>query len=296
MATYGRARSTRLLVVGLLLASLVTITVDARGGGRGPLAAVGRVAVAIISPLQEGVSAIVRPIGGFFSNMFRAGSLAEENERLRAQLAETGESLSELTVVRAENERLEQLLELVDQLDVSERFGAHVIAFSVTNFERSVVVDRGSSSEAVDDMPVIANTGRPGLVGRVVQVTPFSSVVQLMIDTDFFASARLVTSRESGILRGQGEEDLLLQLFDEVRDPIRVGEPVETAGYTTPSGETGVFPSGIPIGEVSAVETPEAGPTVVRVRPYVDFSKLEDVVLIRPVLPVPAEPQPTPSP
>src|ERR671918_427286 len=62
-ATYRRVRSTRLLVLGLLVASLVTITVDARGGRDGPMATLGRRLGAIIGPLQEGVAAVVGLFG-----------------------------------------------------------------------------------------------------------------------------------------------------------------------------------------------------------------------------------------
>jgi hypothetical protein len=92
MATYGRARSTRLLLIALLLTSLVTITVDSRAGDRGPLATIGRLGLAIVTPLQEGISAVVRPIGSFFSNVVRAGSLRAENAQLQADVPVFGSS------------------------------------------------------------------------------------------------------------------------------------------------------------------------------------------------------------
>ena len=280
MATYGRIRSTRLLVIALLLTSLVTITVDARGGRDGPLAAIGRVGIAIITPLQKGVSAIVQPIGGFFSNMFRAGSLAEENEALRAQLEEIGGKLAGIPAVEAENRRYEALLKLTDELGLSERLAARVIALSPGNHEWYVEVGVGSSDGVVRDMPVMAYNG---LVGVVTDVFPGSARVQLLIDTEFAAAARLERTRETGVLEGHGEDELEFQLSDPEEAKVRVGDRIITAGYRLPNGEVGTYPPGIGIGRVVDVQTNAStgGPTVL-VRPFVDFTTLEELVLVFP--------------
>ena len=67
MALRSRARSTRLLVVTLVSISLVTITVDYRQGDEGPLAAASEAALVVLTPLQEAVSKVTRPIGNFFA-------------------------------------------------------------------------------------------------------------------------------------------------------------------------------------------------------------------------------------
>lgn len=289
MATYGRIRSARLLVIALLLTSLVTITVDARGGRAGPLAAIGRVGITIITPLQKGVSAIVQPIGGFFSNMFRGGSLAEENDVLRSQLAEIGAKLAAIPALEAEIARLAALLDLREEVGLSETLGARVIALSPSNLEWYVEVGVGSSDGVVEDMPVIAHNA---LVGVVHDVLPSSSIVQLLIDTEFAAAARLETTRETGVLSGHGEDELELHLFDpEAR--VRPGDRVITAGYRLPNGDVGTYPPGIGIGEVVEVQknASTGGPTVL-VRPYVDFSRLEEVLLVFPPAATPPQTPP----
>jgi cell shape-determining protein MreC len=56
-----------------------------------------------------------------------------------------------------------------------------------------------------------------------------------------------------------------------------------TAGYKLGDGtEAGVFPPGIPIGEVSVVENdPSNLERVVYVRPYVDFTRLDLVMMVQ---------------
>jgi rod shape-determining protein MreC len=276
VATVGRLRSTRLLVFGLLLASLVTITIDARGGERGPLAAVSRVLGGVIGPLQEGVSAVFRPIGSFFSNVFQAGSLAERVEELETENAKLRTDAQGQSEVLSELKEYEGILEIAadEELDV---MGASVIGESPNNFEWAVYVDRGSQDGVEIDMPVI---GPSGLVGRVSDVYATTSKVMLIIDPDSKVAARLSSSRETGLIEGQREEPLRFSLFSPEAE-ILAGEPVETAGYQLYEGYSGIFPSGIPIGVVDRVEPADDGVTVsVTVRPNMRFSQLDKLGLV----------------
>jgi rod shape-determining protein MreC len=292
--TYRRVRSTRLLVIGLLVASLVTITVDARGGREGPLAAIGRGLGALIGPLQEGVAAVVRPMGSFVTNVFRAGSLAEENSALREQIDLLRRQQQEVLSLRRENEEFRR------QLMLRARLGFTTVGATVTgevpgNFEWGVYIDRGSVDGVTVDTPVIAGDG---LVGRVVDVYPTSAKVMLIIDPDSAVGARLSGSGERGVLVGQRDEPLRLQFIDPETE-VQPGETVETSGYEIEEGLRGLFPSAIPIGVVDRVEPDEANLTLeVLVRPNVDFSRLDYVLLVTGTSALPstgASPEPSPS-
>lgn len=276
MATYGRIRSTRLLVVLLLLASLVTITLDSRGGESGPLSAAGRLLGAVVGPLQEGVAAVFRPVGSFFSNVFRAGSLAERVTALEAENQELKGNLQSGAADRAELAELRSLFDLKEAADLSV-VGATVIGESVSNLEWAVFVDKGLDDDVVEDMPVI---GPLGLVGRVVRVFDTFSKVMLIIDPDSAVAARLSASRETGLIEGQREELLRFGLIGTDTE-IKPGEIVETSGYQLDEGFTGIYPPGIPIGVVDRVEQSDDRITVrVLVRPNVDFSRLDKVGLV----------------
>jgi rod shape-determining protein MreC len=278
MATYRRARSTRLLLIGLLLASLVTITIDSRAGDRGPLAALGRIGLAIVSPLQEGVSAVVRPIGSFFSNVFRAGSLQAENEALQDTIAELRIQLQEYYELKRGFDELARVVQLEEELGI-QGFGARVVAEGPSNYEWSVIVDKGSADGVYDDMPVMSGSG---LVGRVIQVSPGSSTVMLVIDPDSFVAARLAESGEVGLLQGNRSEDLQFSLLDPEVE-VEPGELVVTSGYHLQNGtDVGIFPPGIPIGEVSLVDNDPADlERVVHVRPFVDFTRPDLVLMVQ---------------
>lgn len=277
MALPSRARSTRLLVVTLVSISLITITLDYRQGDSGPLASVGNAALAVVSPLQEAVSKVTHPIGNFFSTLVRLPAIRRENVDLKDLVSELESQVARYNADAARLAELERILGLRDTLAQSLRTtAAEVIANGVSNFEWTITIDKGSNDGVKADMPVVASAG---LVGHVTRVTPSSSVVQLIIDPDSFVAGRLDVSRKTGLLSGQGPQDLQMDLVDTEAE-VQPGEQVVTAGYQIPGVAHGMYPPGILIGAVSRVlDRPGGLEKVITVRPAVDFSTL-DVVLV----------------
>jgi rod shape-determining protein MreC len=280
VAIRQRSRSARLLVVTLVAASLAIITVDYRAGEEGPLAAAGRVASSAIAPMQRAVSTVVQPVSNFFSSLAELPSLTSRNGELRRQVddLETVQQLNQELSRRIET--LEQLLGL--QTITSRTIAARVIGSGVSNFEWDITIDRGSEDGIQVDMPVVTGASDgPRLVGRVIRVTPISSVVQLMIDPDFAVAGRLSTSLEAGLVMGNGEEDLRMS---HLRAGIEVSatetESVFTVGYEV-NDQPGLYPAGILIGTVSrAFSEPDSVESFVTIRPAVDFSTLQYVLVI----------------
>jgi rod shape-determining protein MreC len=278
VAVRSRARSTRLLVVALVSISLVTITIDYREGDDGPLASMGDAALTVISPLQEVVSKVTHPIGNFFSTLFRLPSIRHERDVLRERVDALETQLNE---GRADQQRLadlEALLGLRESLGPKvETTAAQVIANSVSNFEWTIEIDKGSSDGIARDMPVIASAG---LVGHVVQVGANSSRVQLIIDPDSFVAGRLDVSQQTGLLAGQGNQDLQMSLVESTAE-VEPDERVVTAGYRIRDVAESLYPPNVLIGTVSRVlEEDAATEKFVTVRPAVDFSSLSLVLVV----------------
>jgi rod shape-determining protein MreC len=272
-----RARSTRLLVITLVSISLITITVDYRQGDEGPLAALGSTALTIVSPLQEAVSKVTHPIGNFFSTLLRLPSIRRENQDLHDRVAELEQALSTTTADQTRLAQMEALLGLQESLGPKvTTTAAQVIANGVSNFEWTVTIDKGSGDGISVDMPVVASAG---LVGHVVRVGPSSAVVQLLIDPDSSVAGRLDVSRQTGIVSGEGDQDLRMGLVDTTTE-VQPGESVVTAGYRIPGIAQSLYPPGVLIGSVSRVLPDVSGlEKFITVRPAVDFSSL-DIVLV----------------
>jgi rod shape-determining protein MreC len=280
VAIRQRSRSARLLVVSLVAASLAIITVDYRAGEEGPLAAAGRATSSALAPMQRAVSNVVQPVSNFFSSLAKLPSLSRHNGELQRQVDDLKTAQQENQELSRRIESLEQLLGL--QSVTSHTIAARVIGSGVSNFEWSITIDRGSADGIQVDMPVVTGASDgPRLVGRVIRVTPISSVVQLIIDRDFAVAGKLSTSQEAGLVMGRGENDLRM---GHLRPGIQVSETepesVFTLGYEV-NGQRGLYPPGILIGTVSrAFSEPDSVESSVTIRPAVDFSTLQYVLVI----------------
>jgi rod shape-determining protein MreC len=271
-----KPRSTRLLLVALVSLSLAVITVDYREGNDGPLAGLGRSALALMAPLQQAVTDVTRPVGNFLASIGHLPSLAQENRRLRDQIAADQVGVGHATSLENDVRQLQDLLGLQGSFDYPLK-SATVIGNGVSNFESIITIDQGGDDGIAVDMPVVtADEFGAQLVGRVISTTPFSAQVLLITDRDSEVAARLVSTRQGGLLVGQGEGDMTMSFLrkDVVAEP---GEVLETNGY-----QGGLYPSGITIGEVSRfVPATSVLDPYITVRPAVDFSTLDYVAVIQ---------------
>jgi rod shape-determining protein MreC len=277
MALYRRTRSTRLLVVTLVLASLITITVDYRGGHGGPFEVAGRATQTVVSALQGAVSTVLRPVGSFFSGLAHIGSLQSTNKRLQARIQQLEQQQAHNISLERQNAELLALLKLQNALGM-KGVAAVVIGQTVGNFEWAITINRGSSDGVKVDAPVVSGDG---LVGHVVEVAPNSSIIQLVIDPDSAVAGRLSGSGQTGLIVGERNQDLQMQLVSPDAK-VSPSEQIVTAGYMVPGqGQGSLYPPEIVIGTVSHVYQQNGGLTkIVAVRPAVDFSSLETVLVL----------------
>src|SRR5262249_47744325 len=208
MALSPRVRSTRLLVISLVMASLLVITVDYRGGTSGPFEVAGRAVQTVVGTLQSGVSKVLQPIGSFFSGIVHIGSLQAENHRLQQEIQDLRERAQHDTSLARLNEEFQSLYKLQQTYGL-QGVAATVIGQSVNNFQWSVTINKGSSAGLKLDMPVVSGDG---LVGHVVQVTSNTCVVLLVLDPDSFVDGRLSSSGVTGGVQGERNQDLQMSL------------------------------------------------------------------------------------
>lgn len=237
-----RRENPRLLVT-LIVLSLVLLTVYFREGDTGPLHSARKVALAVTAPIARVGTAITSPIRsaadfieGLGASRERVQALEEQNEELRARLAELEEA-------RQENERLRALVEFAEERKLA-KLGARVIRRPLSIWEGVIVIDRGSSDGVEPGMPVIA---AQGLVGQVAVVSSGSSTVRLLTDQQSGVAAMIQSTRTPGVVRGSVSGALSLDFIDRAALPL-VGDVVITSGLG------GVYPTGLVIGDVTAVD------------------------------------------
>jgi rod shape-determining protein MreC len=273
-------RSTRLLVVVLVSISLAVITLDYREGENGPLAGLGRTALAAMAPLQQAVTTVIRPIGDFFSGLAHLPSLENDNQRLRRELDALRAEAAVQTDRESQIAQLSDLLGLKGSLTPTS-VAAVVIANGLSNFAYTITINRGSADGVAKDQPVVTGSElAPILVGRVTRVTLFSAEVELIIDRNSTVAGRLSVSHETGQIQGQGDQDLRMSLVTP-GTTVLGDETVVTQGYEV-NGQKGLYPPGLVIGQVSHVIPGTDGlQEFVTVRPAIDFSALEFVLVLQ---------------
>ncbi len=268
---FQRRRASILLGV-VIFASLVLVTVDFRGGEDGPLDRARGVTAAVLRPVQEGVATLIAPfsdLGDRIGELFR---LRSENAELRDRVATLEERSATRADLERENRELRELLELTDRTELDTVAG-RVVALAPSSFEWTVTIDVGTNDGVGRGMPVIDGDG---LVGRIIQTSPNASRVLLAIDPNFAGAARTDRTGEVGTIEGRGSDPMLLQLLDPEGD-VEVGDEIVTSSY-----DDGVFPAGVPIGEVREVtDGPGRLSREAQVSPFVDFSRLHHVAVVR---------------
>jgi rod shape-determining protein MreC len=146
-----------------------------------------------------------------------------------------------------------------------------VIAKDVSSEFRAVRINRGESSGIRKNMAVITNEG---VVGRVLRTTRKTADVMTVLDLLSAVDSIVERSRARGIVEGMTDE--VCQLKFVIRtDDIEPGDLLITSGLG------GIFPKGIPVGTVSRANRKAYGISQeVEVRPSVDFSRLEEVMIV----------------
>jgi rod shape-determining protein MreC len=149
---------------------------------------------------------------------------------------------------------------------------AQVFARDPSNWFKTVMVDKGERNRVSKDMAVVTSEG---VVGRVIEVSPNTAKVLLITDPNSALDVTIQRSRSQGIMEGKVEEICVLKYVLK-SDDVQVGDKVITSGLG------GIFPRGLMIGTVSKVERKRPGIfQYLEVTPSVDFSKLEEVLILK---------------
>jgi rod shape-determining protein MreC len=207
---------------------------------------------------------------GIWSNYFSLVHVRQENLRLKEQLDRLKMENSGYREALLTHERLKALFQFKQSIN-RPALAAQVIGLDPTGWFRSVIIDKGERSGIATDLPVV---NASGVVGRVVSVSPHYAKVLLIIDQNSSVDCLVQRSRDRGMVRGLSETTCSIDYMVKTTD-VRVHDRIVTSGLG------GVYPKGIPIGEVVSVdESPGDLFRRIRLRPFVDFSRLEEVLVI----------------
>ena len=261
-----RPRNSTYLFLAVVVAQLVLISAQVTTKTGAPI--LQAVAFGIVSEVQRAGSAVVRAAVGFWTGYVDLRGLRDENERLRSELGQARIALQQERALAQRSRNLEQLLDLRSK-SALDTTAADVIAAGATPEFRTISIGKGSQAGLRPDMAVISPAG---VVGRVIVPSARAAKVQLLIDRNAAAGALIERSRAQGVAVGTGD-GVRLEYVSGSAD-IQVGDTVITSGID------GIYPKGFVIGRVEHVERSGGAYAGVAVRPAVDFSRLEEVLVV----------------
>lgn len=226
--------------------------------------------MAVVTPVTKGASWSVDKVTGFFDGFAELRRAREQNAQLREQVERLTLERDEAAERAAVNQRLASELGL-PVLPQFKSIAANVVSRNVAIWFRRLTIDRGSLDGVKKDMPVLTSLG---IVGRVIDVGPNVSFVQLITDRYAGVGAMLQQSREMGEIRGQENSRCEMKNVSASVD-VQVGETAVTTGLD------GIYPKGLTVGAVESVENDANAPWhKIVIRPSAAVDKVEHVFVL----------------
>lgn len=227
----------------------------------------------VFSPVQNLFISLKNKATGnnkYFSDM---ELLIAENEELKEKNSNLEEQIRELEIIKADNETMQEYMNLTQKYAEYVTIPAYVINKDVSNLSSTLVINVGEEDGVRENMTVIADKG---LVGHVISVSKHTSKVQVIIDAASTVSCSISTTEQSIICKGTLDNDQTLRAsFIPTNAELIQGDNVSTSGIG------GIYRKGIHIGTIEEiVTTSNVIDRYAIVKPAVDFSTVNNVLLI----------------
>ena len=197
-------------------------------------------------------------------------TLYRQKQALQSELSDLKKELVGWEETKQEKARLESLLVLKQKIE-SKSVAVRVIARDPSHWSQFVVINRGLKDGVTENMALIHPDG---LVGKVVAAGAYSARAILLTDLESHVSALNQRTRDVGLLDGTGSGLLKMTYLDR-QSKIQIGDTIISSGLG------GIYPKGIPIGQVQLVgEEKDHLSLYAMVKPFASFSKLEELLCV----------------
>ncbi len=237
-----------------------------------------KIGFTVFSSVQAGVHKVADGVGSTFGAVKELARLKKEYAELTKKLENYEQMRRSNAEIRKENERLLEQLNFTTHLE-EKNYPAQIISRDADNLYAYLTINKGSSSGIKKNMSVIAyQNGNSGLVGKVIQVGAFTSIVMPIYNLNCTVSARIQNSRDLGLVTGKGKEELPLAMNyikKRVLEDLHYGDVVVT------SGENSNYMRDLPIGTISKISVIDYNSSLdIELTPVIDFSRLENVIVV----------------
>ena len=229
-----------------------------------------KLAVEITAPFQRFFMGTISTARDIWRNYFFLVETRQENLLLKRNISLLKSENSRYQELLLANQRLQNLLNFQENTE-EPLLPARVIGRDSSGLFKSIIIGKGQSDGLKINMPVV---NPEGVVGRVVSVSPNYAQVLLITDQNSAIDGLVQRSRGRGMLKGRGSSECYFDYVIKTCD-IKAGDIIITSGLGR------MFPKGLYLGIVGKInDFPNKLFKDVRVAPAVDFSKLEEVLII----------------
>jgi rod shape-determining protein MreC len=232
--------------------------------------------MAIFSFFQQISTSAGNFVSSSINSVQQLTELRADYNKLADKLQVYEEKQSDIEQLRSENERLKVVLQFGSDLGYANTPSQIIgkdpgVLFNTFN--------KGYNHGVRKGMPVIAiQNGMQGLVGKIMAVSPVTSQVLPVFDSQNYIGARLEKSRYEGLVNGGGSSlsDLHMTYIDPgAKDLISVNDLVITSGLNS------MYPPNLLIGKVTSIlSKPYETSLEVSIHPFVEFSRIEYVYVL----------------
>jgi len=234
----------------------------------------------ITTPVSSGLDWIKRSVAGTPAGISEHWDVKAENDRLKKQIADNAILVERARTLNQENRRLRAMLDLRD-VSIDAVVAARLVNSTASSTRRYATLNAGSWQHVERGQPV---REPDGLIGQVIEVSPNTARVLLIIDSSSNVPVRRTRDGLPAIATGRGDGLL------DIKSASLTGGDFKPGDVFVTSGTGGVYPPNIPVARVvklqgdAAVASPAANPDAL------DFALVQ-----KPFLPEPT-PSPTPTP
>ena len=260
------------LIVGVIILITVNIILLSFSSKSQSTFGLGRVGLLLVSPFQELVTRSIRFARDIWEHYFFLVSVAHENENLKKSLNQFVAKSNQWHEIDLANARLRNLLNF-QKAPTNKVVAAEVIGKDPSGWFKTIIIDKGKSDGLKKGLSVVLPTG---IVGQVIETTSHYSKVMLVIDRNSAVDALVQRSRARGIIKGESADQCRFEFVLRKHD-VQIGDTVIASGLD------GVYPKGLRIGRVADISQRNADIFYeIAVAPFVDYEKLEEVLVIIP--------------
>lgn len=257
-------------VVLFVTATVTVLTISSREIL--PESAPQRIVISLIAPFQQITSSTYAWSVDIWETYFATASAAVENRALMAKLSLAVADRNRHKELEFENERLRRLLNYSRGVD-AEMITAKVIGRDPSPWAKTVMINKGKRDGLVKGLPVLVSEG---VVGQIVSLYGHYAKVLLITDRSSAVDALVQNSRARGIVEGVSDQGCVFR-YALRKETILPGDVIISSGFDQ------VFPKGMRIGEVVAVEKENSELfQTIYLKTFVDFEKLEEVLVSMP--------------